>query len=123
MQAPSSAAITSKSCSPGEMRPPHFTADGDPAIDPVARRRKSVDTRPARHQSTGKQPTVPPARWHARCSTSMWLDHDGGHARRVMIALTKILVATDFGEAADAALNYGRALARRFGASLEVLHV
>ena len=40
-----------------------------------------------------------------------------------MIALKKILVPTDFGEAADAALNYARALARSFGASIEVLHV
>jgi nucleotide-binding universal stress UspA family protein len=40
-----------------------------------------------------------------------------------MIALKKILVATDFSEAADAALAYGRALARTFGATLYVLHV
>jgi nucleotide-binding universal stress UspA family protein len=40
-----------------------------------------------------------------------------------MIALERILVATDFGEASDAALAYGRALARVFGATLTVLHV
>jgi len=40
-----------------------------------------------------------------------------------MIALNNILVATDFGEASDAALRYGRELARRFGAALHVLHV
>ena len=40
-----------------------------------------------------------------------------------MIALKNILVATDFGEAADAALAYGRELARTFGATLHVLHV
>jgi nucleotide-binding universal stress UspA family protein len=40
-----------------------------------------------------------------------------------MIALKRILVATDFGDAADVALNYGREFARTFGASLEVLHV
>lgn len=40
-----------------------------------------------------------------------------------MIALKNILVATDFGEAAEAALTYGRALARGFGATLHVLHV
>ena len=40
-----------------------------------------------------------------------------------MIALKRILVATDFGEPADAALEYGRALARTFGATLHVLHV
>jgi universal stress protein A len=40
-----------------------------------------------------------------------------------MIALKKILVPTDFGEAADVALNYARALARNFGASIAVLHV
>lgn len=40
-----------------------------------------------------------------------------------MILLNRILVATDFGEAADAALTYGRALARAFDATLHVLHV
>jgi nucleotide-binding universal stress UspA family protein len=40
-----------------------------------------------------------------------------------MIALKNILVATDFGEAADAALSYGRELARAFGSTLHVLHV
>lgn len=40
-----------------------------------------------------------------------------------MIALKKILVATDFGEASGAALTYGRALARQFDATLSVLHV
>jgi universal stress protein A len=40
-----------------------------------------------------------------------------------MIALKSILVATDFGEASDVALNYGRELAARFGATLHVLHV
>jgi nucleotide-binding universal stress UspA family protein len=40
-----------------------------------------------------------------------------------MITLKKILVPTDFGEAADAALTYARALARNFGASIAVLHV
>jgi nucleotide-binding universal stress UspA family protein len=40
-----------------------------------------------------------------------------------MIALKNILVATDFEEAADAALTYGRTLAHAFGATLHVLHV
>ena len=40
-----------------------------------------------------------------------------------MIALKSILVATDFGEPSDAALAYGRELARAFGAKLHVLHV
>ena len=40
-----------------------------------------------------------------------------------MIALKQILVATDFGEAAGVALNYGREFARLFGASLDVVHV
>lgn len=40
-----------------------------------------------------------------------------------MIALKNVLVATDFGEAADSALAYGRELARRFNATLHVLHV
>jgi nucleotide-binding universal stress UspA family protein len=40
-----------------------------------------------------------------------------------MIALKNILIATDFEEAADAALTYARALAQPFGATLHVLHV
>ena len=36
---------------------------------------------------------------------------------------TRILVPTDFSEPSDAALDYARALARTFGASLRVLHV
>ena len=40
-----------------------------------------------------------------------------------MISLKRILVATDFGEAADAALAYGRELARTFAAELDVIHV
>jgi nucleotide-binding universal stress UspA family protein len=40
-----------------------------------------------------------------------------------MIVLKNILVATDFEAASDAALVYGRALARTFGASLHLLHV
>jgi nucleotide-binding universal stress UspA family protein len=40
-----------------------------------------------------------------------------------MIALKNILVATDFGEVADAALSYGRELARVFNATLHVLNV
>lgn len=40
-----------------------------------------------------------------------------------MIALEHLLVATDFSEAADAALSCGRSLARAFGATLHVLHI
>jgi nucleotide-binding universal stress UspA family protein len=40
-----------------------------------------------------------------------------------MIRLQNILVATDFGPPAGAALTYGRALARTFGAQLHLLHV
>lgn len=40
-----------------------------------------------------------------------------------MIALRTVLVATDFSDASDAALRYGRALAHVFGASLHLLHV
>jgi universal stress protein A len=39
-----------------------------------------------------------------------------------MITLKNILVATDFGPAADDALMHGRGLAHRFGASLHLLH-
>jgi nucleotide-binding universal stress UspA family protein len=40
-----------------------------------------------------------------------------------MIALKKILVATDFSEPSKAALAYGRELARSFGAALTLIHV
>jgi len=40
-----------------------------------------------------------------------------------MIHLKHILVPTDFGEASEAALTYGRALAASFGADLTLLHV
>jgi universal stress protein A len=40
-----------------------------------------------------------------------------------VIALKEILVATDFGEASEAALSYGRELARAFGARLHLVHV
>ena len=40
-----------------------------------------------------------------------------------MIQLKHILVATDFGQTSDAALAYGRTLARTFGATLHVVHV
>jgi nucleotide-binding universal stress UspA family protein len=40
-----------------------------------------------------------------------------------MIALSRILVATDFGPESESALHYGRALAQKFGAALHVLHV
>ena len=39
-----------------------------------------------------------------------------------MIRLKNILVATDFSEPSDAALAYGRQLARTFGARLTVFH-
>jgi len=40
-----------------------------------------------------------------------------------MIVLRNILVATDFSETSDAALRYGRDLARTFGATLHLLNV
>jgi nucleotide-binding universal stress UspA family protein len=40
-----------------------------------------------------------------------------------MITLKHILVATDFSEPSDAALSYGRELARTFGAKIRVAHV
>jgi nucleotide-binding universal stress UspA family protein len=40
-----------------------------------------------------------------------------------MIALKRILVATDFSDTSEAAVKYGVALARAFGARLHVLHV
>jgi nucleotide-binding universal stress UspA family protein len=40
-----------------------------------------------------------------------------------MIRLKTVLVATDFGKTSEAALDYGRELARTFGAKLRILHV
>ena len=40
-----------------------------------------------------------------------------------MILFKKVLVATDFSQPSASALNYGRELARRFEATLHVLHV
>jgi nucleotide-binding universal stress UspA family protein len=40
-----------------------------------------------------------------------------------MIALKHVLVATDFGEASDTAVAYGRELARHLGGRLTLLHV
>jgi nucleotide-binding universal stress UspA family protein len=40
-----------------------------------------------------------------------------------MIAIKNVLVATDFEEAAGAALEYGRNMARTFGARLHIVHV
>lgn len=40
-----------------------------------------------------------------------------------MLAVKNILVGTDFSETSQAALNYGRALAKAFDARLHVLHV
>jgi universal stress protein A len=40
-----------------------------------------------------------------------------------MILLNSVLVATDFGDTSEVALNYGRNLARAFGANLHILHV
>jgi len=40
-----------------------------------------------------------------------------------MIALKSVLVPTDFSDASEAALLYGKAFVRAFGASMHVLHV
>lgn len=40
-----------------------------------------------------------------------------------MFELKNVLVASDFGEASDAALRCGREIARKFGATLYILHV
>ena len=40
-----------------------------------------------------------------------------------MIRLKTVLVATDFSKPSEVALQYGRELARTFGAALRVLHV
>jgi len=43
--------------------------------------------------------------------------------RCAMIALTSVLVPTDFSDASEVALLYAKAFAHAFGASLHVLHV
>lgn len=40
-----------------------------------------------------------------------------------MISITNILIPTDFSEPAEAALEYGKTLAQKFGARLRLLHV
>src|SRR5512137_1263012 len=40
-----------------------------------------------------------------------------------MLTLKTVLVPTDFSEASESALRYGKAMAERFGASLHVVHV
>jgi nucleotide-binding universal stress UspA family protein len=40
-----------------------------------------------------------------------------------MIALTHVLVPTDFSDTSDSALRYGKALAAAFGATLHVVHI
>jgi nucleotide-binding universal stress UspA family protein len=40
-----------------------------------------------------------------------------------MILLRRILVPTDFSECSEAAMKYGTALARSFGAELHILHI
>lgn len=40
-----------------------------------------------------------------------------------MIVIKNVLVATDFSEPSDAALDYGREIARTFSATLHVVHV
>jgi nucleotide-binding universal stress UspA family protein len=44
-------------------------------------------------------------------------------AEAFMLQIRNVLVAADFGKASDAALQYGRNIARTFGATLHVLHV
>src|SRR5262249_23649449 len=50
-------------------------------------------------------------------------DRRAAPRRNTMIRLKNVVVATDFSEPSNAALNYGRELARTFGASLRVVHV
>jgi nucleotide-binding universal stress UspA family protein len=67
---------------------------------------------------------APGCDWHALCSLKSSRHVMAGIQRgAAMIALKHVLVATDFGEASDQALAYGRELARTFGAKLRVLHV
>jgi Universal stress protein family len=60
---------------------------------------------------------------NAQRRSSLRADGTGPAHSRVMMKLERILVATDFGESSDAALAYGRVLARELGAVLHVLNV
>jgi len=53
--------------------------------------------------------------WHVACSC----DGEGAH----MIKISNVLIATDFSDTSESALNYAREFARTFGAALHVLHV
>ena len=55
--------------------------------------------------------------WYVKCGIP-WDGSDSG-----MIAINRILVATDFSEASSAALLYGMNLARTYRAQLDVVHV
>jgi len=61
-----------------------------------------------------------PGRFEASAGTSSGMRRA---LQKAMIALTHILVATDFSEPSEAALLYGRQLARAHGATLHVLHI
>jgi nucleotide-binding universal stress UspA family protein len=54
-------------------------------------------------------------RWHVMCEDTI--------QEAIVIGIKNILVATDFGEPAEAALRYGEELSRKFGATLHVLNV
>jgi nucleotide-binding universal stress UspA family protein len=68
----------------------------------------------------GARPRELAAAVNAIVGLGTWRAQEGEGA---MIALKNILVATDFSEAAATALAYGRELARRYDATLHVLHV
>src|SRR4030095_884901 len=70
-------------------------------------------------------PDSPDPGWHSTCSgTCQRSQLRPTYLSEANMApnVTSILVPTDFSEAADAALEYARLLAHRFGASLHLLH-
>lgn len=68
-------------------------------------------------------PGAPARELAAAANAIVGLGAGHSEAEAAMMILTNILVATDFGEAAASALAYGREFARRFGATLHVVHV
>src|SRR5215467_1349055 len=58
-------------------------------------------------------------RWHSPCCSG----HQDSWRPEAMIRIKNVLVATDFSEPSAVALDYGREVARTYGAQLHVLHI
>jgi len=93
--------------------------DGEESGIRVARKRHAGDVTNFRQPRSGSAHLARRSSEHAGCT----IDRRTVSQEAAMITLRNILVATDFSEPSDAALTYGRALARNFGATLHVVHV